>query len=314
MMMMMDVAEVSSSSSTAPVSATSLSPSASMLSSSVNRKRVSQDSKTVSKIARPGRLYNVNLFLLDLYSILGIEDRFEDHSINFVYRLSKSYETIQRVYNKNIAGGDASSAENEINNDYRTIVKVAKFGVLILSDAESRRVYDNYLSYKNSKVYERIKKALINARDNINAAKQEEQTVQAQLEFTETSDSLAMQLIKYFYAKIETPTQLRPTSLNRILVNWIVHSQNRNNENVTLQVLQRYFEKYGPINGIVLCSRKKGCALIEFASISSVTKALNEQNKIYKVTEINRWTITTETKAKLKSILTKINQLEQQLN
>nr|ANS70933.1 baculovirus J domain protein [Lymantria dispar multiple nucleopolyhedrovirus] len=76
-------------------------------------------------------------------------------------------------------------------------------------------------------------------------------------------------------ARKRQPRQ-RNLAFNRVMIEWRLESSNSNNENVNEAVLREHFLRYGEINALVLCTKRPGCALLEFANIESVTRAKND--------------------------------------
>nr|WUR10794.1 DnaJ domain protein [Calliteara abietis nucleopolyhedrovirus] len=264
-------------------------------------------------------LYEINLNETDLYSIFQINYdaaiRFDSafkQNLNSLYRLAiRTYSTgYQAPLKQNYKTAAASSIAV---NDSATILDTIELGYSILSNYTSKRVYDNYLRAKHGKKYDKIESGLRAFGSNVEKLANRTRALGAETTRVFDNNRHVFILKEYLHKKINAMPQLRPTFLNRILINWTVHPNNTNNENVTVDVLRQYFESYGPVNDVVLCAKQTGCAILEFVQSSSVTKALNEKNKMYKLTELSKWRLTTETKAIFNNLQQKILEIENRL-
>ncbi|QWO71570.1 DNAJ domain protein [Orgyia pseudotsugata single capsid nuclopolyhedrovirus] len=259
---------------------------------------------TQNKAPKMQLLYNVDLFTTDWYDIFQLK-RYGNDEYAFKSTLAKSYDLLKRTYTAQLE----SEADANVN-DYRTILKVVDLGYSVLSDDKAKRLYDNFLRLKTGEVYSTI----VKRQQEFDAARR---VVSDQLDKLSVlaanlrdNNIYAALLHNYFNEKISTDTQLRPSSFNRILVTWTVHPGNDNNENVTLELLLKYFQYYGPVNDAIMCTARSNCALLEFSSSAGVTAALSEKNKIYHITELNKWQINSATQSALKNAFHRLLELE----
>ncbi|AXS67701.1 bjdp [Cryptophlebia peltastica nucleopolyhedrovirus] len=76
----------------------------------------------------------------------------------------------------------------------------------------------------------------------------------------------------------------RNTKTNRALITWDVHPNNVNNENINIESIIAHFSIYGEIIGGVMCENKQGCAVLEFALLDDMLKAINRE-QMYRVSD-----------------------------
>ncbi|ACO53493.1 Djbp [Euproctis pseudoconspersa nucleopolyhedrovirus] len=257
-----------------------------------------------TKMIKLSSLYDKNLLSLNFYEIFNINP--DDANFNFM--LNNAYELLEKTY-----FSINTRPEDAVNNS-QTIMDTITFAYSVLVDGDSRRMYDDFLKIKDSRLFRTIREQIQNFDEQFESFAYETlKPLRSQIERLIDNDIVHLSLQQYFIKKQNAVVKLRPAALNRILITWFSHPRNANNENVTTETLQNYFKTYGTINGIVLCRQKKNCALLEYASSASVTQALADKNGIYKVVPLNKWTLNAETLSKLKSILDRITSLENRL-
>ncbi|ABY65770.1 hypothetical protein [Orgyia leucostigma nucleopolyhedrovirus] len=247
-------------------------------------------------------LYNMNLFKSNFYDIFQLKRNGNDKYQSFKRALTDSYDLLKRTYTTQLSLPGV--------NDYKKILTVADFGYTVLADHTYKNLYDQYLEFKDGDTHRAIVKRQREFNVAVRDVNDQMTTVLTIVDNIVSNNIYAALLHNYFTDKMNSDIQLRPSSFNRILVTWTVHPNNTNNENITLEVIENYFKFYGSVNGAVMCTGRSNCALLEFSSSSGVTAAINEKNKIYQITELNKWQINSATKSALKDIFQRVLDVE----
>ncbi|QHB21684.1 Djdp [Artaxa digramma nucleopolyhedrovirus] len=259
------------------------------------------DGNDRTKLIKLGSLYEKNLLSLNFYEIFDVDA----DDVNFNFMLNNSYELLEKMYSS------VNTTPSDAQNSAQTVMDTIIFAYSVLTNPALRSIYDKFLSIKDSQLFKNVRDQLQNYDKSLETLAYDVlKPLRVQIERLVNNDVVHAALMQHFVKKHSAAVQMRPAALNRILITWILHSRNTNNENVTIESLQQYFKAYGHINGIVMCQKKKNCALLEFSSSSSVTRVLTESKGIYKITPLNKWTLNAETLSKLKSILNRITVLE----
>ncbi|ADB84383.1 baculovirus J domain protein [Apocheima cinerarium nucleopolyhedrovirus] len=272
---------------------------------STQRKTNIVNEEDTFKVQKTNTLYYKNIHTLDLYSFFGINKNLTARE--FIHALNKSYNQILKNYNETSRPDDLSSSFNS----YLDIVETAKSGYEILKDYQKRKNYNQSLSLnKRSQILslnDRFEKNYHTLVAKLNSARNKFNSLD--------KNELHTKVKEYFDSLIEKNIPLRNSAYNRVLVRWQVAIDNYNNENVTLDTLRNYFERYGRIKGIIFCVNKKGCALIEFATSDAAEAAISDNtnfnNSMYVTQDAHKWTIDLDTKNKLKNIYNQIESIQQ---
>lgn len=76
-------------------------------------------------------------------------------------------------------------------------------------------------------------------------------------------------------------------SLNRIKIKWKVEKNDTNNGGYDEATLQRFLKKYGDIVALIMSSKKKGSALVEFATKEAAEMAVDFEKGKHDSGDIN---------------------------
>ncbi|AGR56790.1 J-domain protein [Hemileuca sp. nucleopolyhedrovirus] len=277
------------------------------------RKRLSeQNVDTYNKQPKMNNLYRLDLQRSSFYTIFGLNYDFDED--NFKRLLDRAYSIIVKTYTHNENTDDNDAEFDEYSNDYKTILETAELGYAILKNETARSVYDRYFYAKNSSDYSLLRDRLRDFDVTLNSLIARKNALDLDVtRITENGGETIVELLRReFDKKVNSAPQLRSASLNRILITWTVHPDNVTNENIDEGIIRKRFSRYGHINGLMLCTNQKGCALLEFSTSAAVANALqNEQ--IFNVKELNRWAINAETRSALISINDKALNIEKQI-
>lgn len=244
----------------------------------------------------------LNLFSNDFYTILNVKNtsvattrtRFDIGLKQNLIQLEKYLDT------------EPENAFVKARNDRETIRIVVLFGFYVLGDIVLKSIYDTYLLHKYSDLFVETARGIDEARSAIKNTRRMYAGLENDYNRMVNSKMLEIALGVGVNKIVETVVKKRPSSLNRVLINWT-----NTNANVTVQSLENYFEKYGPINGTVMCNKKPNCAMMEFANANSVIEAIQNE-KYYQLTEIQKWTLNNEYKQKIALLLNTLENIEKQ--
>lgn len=99
-------------------------------------------------------------------------------------------------------------------------------------------------------------------------------------------------------------------AFNRVLIEW--HPRPDNRDEVDEPTLRTHFAAYGDINALVMCNKRPGCALLEFASSESVTRAKSDD--LYAVSDLTESTfLNQEFEQQLGALLSRVRNVQDQL-
>ncbi|ADD73758.1 ORF49 [Lymantria xylina nucleopolyhedrovirus] len=184
--------------------------------------------------------------------------------------------------------------------------RLFRFARDALLDPDARSVYDEHQFFKNNK----IKAGSLTP--DLDAIETEAGRLRSEL-----GERAGDRLAELVETATKKPPPLRRVNkpqknvaFNRVLVEWYTRPDNR--DEVDEPMLREHFATYGEINALVLCNRRPGCALLEFASSESVTRAKNDD--LFKVSDLTESTfVNQEFEQQLGALVSRVQSAEQQL-
>ncbi|XP_072931628.1 dnaJ homolog subfamily C member 17 [Epargyreus clarus] len=207
---------------------------------------------------------------LDLYEILGLQITATESEIKKAYRK----KALQCHPDKNPDDPKAAETFHELSQ-----------ALEILTDASARAAYDTVLKGKEAaklrhkeldskrrKLKEdlerREKEALSGKADNLTA----EQKLAAEMERLQKEGSRLLQeelkrvkeKLKQAMSRFSEPVW--DSSLNRIKIKWKAEKNDESNGGYNEELLRKFLKKYGDIVALIISPKKKGSALVEFAT------------------------------------------------
>ncbi|UOQ18826.1 bJDP [Olene mendosa nucleopolyhedrovirus] len=185
--------------------------------------------------------------------------------------------------------------------------RLFRFARDALLDPDARSVYDEHQFFKNNKIKAG---SLMPDLDAI-----ETEAGRLRSELGERAGERLVELVETATKKPPPPSRRvnkpqKNVAFNRVLVEWYTRPDNRNEVNEPM--LREHFSNYGEINALVLCHRRPGCALLEFASSESVTRAKNDD--LFKVSDLTESTfVNQEFEQQLGALVSRVQSAERQL-
>ncbi|AHH82638.1 BJDP [Buzura suppressaria nucleopolyhedrovirus] len=261
--------------------------------------------KTVSSLTKMLKIdfsyiKRINLFSNDFYTILKVKNINNSATTGNRFDISLKQNLTQL---ENYLDTEPKIAFEKDYNDRETIRTVVLLGGYVLSNNAMKTIYDTYLTYKYSDLYVNTARGIGEMRIELKKAYRKYVELEIHYQRIIGSKLLEIALGSEVNKIVKTVVKKRPSSLNRVLIHW------NTNTDVSLKSLENYFEKYGPINGTVMCDKKPHCAMMEFASANSVIEAIQNE-KFYQLTEIQKWTLNNEYKQKIAFLLNTMKNIE----
>ncbi|XP_059045162.1 dnaJ homolog subfamily C member 17 [Achroia grisella] len=210
-----------------------------------------------------------NIEDIDLYAILDIQITATEAEIKKAYRK----KALQCHPDKNPDDPKAAETFHELSH-----------ALEILTDVQARAAYDKVLKAKAAaklrhqqldskrqklkEDLERREKEAVSGAGANNLT--DEQKLAAEIERLRKEGSRLLQeeqkRVKEEIEKNKGQQPVWDSSLNRIKIKWKVDNNDQNNGGYDENLLRRFLKKYGTIVAIIMSPKKKGSALVEFAT------------------------------------------------
>ncbi|AOL56757.1 bJDP [Chrysodeixis includens nucleopolyhedrovirus] len=222
-------------------------------------------------------LFKVNLDTSSLYDLLSLKTDSSDFQIK--QRVNELIDFYSTAKVDDISFGEENDNIEVINSRNQILLKISQAS-LILTNVRAKRVYDKYIEIKYKIRLWQLNelRPLI---DEIFKHIESIFTVSGDFkEFDDIEPSLRNFVTNELAQRRNRGKRLRSTTTNRLRIQWSVNLSDDTNAGVDERYLMEYFGKYGEIVGIVMCSSRPGCAVIEFDTLRSVTEVINEESQL----------------------------------
>nr|AMO27723.1 BJDP [Lymantria dispar multiple nucleopolyhedrovirus]QDE14907.1 bjdp [Lymantria dispar multiple nucleopolyhedrovirus] len=180
--------------------------------------------------------------------------------------------------------------------------RLFRFARDALLDPDARSVYDQYQTFKGDKMRAG---SLIPDLDAIEA-----ELGRLRAALGERADARLVEAAPKKPPQRRLNKPQKNVAFNRVLIEWHPRPDNRNE--VDEPTLRNHFAAYGDINALVMCTKRPGCALLEFASSESVTRAKSDD--LYAVSDLTESTfLNQEFEQQLGALLSRVRNVQDQL-
>ncbi|WBB27317.1 BJDP [Mythimna sequax nucleopolyhedrovirus] len=235
------------------------------------------DTRVSSKLKYVTSLYTLNLKYVDYYKIVGVSPTTTFHDIK------KTINKLTRVYKQNEPFG-GTSKDLAVVNSLDEILKVLNDANHTLTVKKRRDIYNSVLDKKQTvKNYKRtVLKPLEN---DITTFYNNVLRINNNLNDFYESD-IGQRLKDKVLKEIDNNTRnkyFKTTKTNRILVEWNIYND------IDEQYLKQYFQDDGVV-GLVMCSNRPGCAVIELLTQKSVKSIIEREAKSTVFTSVRDYT------------------------
>nr|WNA17512.1 bjdp [Alphabaculovirus mabrassicae] len=236
------------------------------------------DTRVTSKLKYVTSLYTLNLKYVDYYRILGISRTTTFHEIK------KTINKLTRVYKQNEPYQHGGDVQNATQNSLDDILKVLNDANHTLTRKKLRDIYNSVLDKKQ--VVKNYKRTVLKPLENdITAFYNNVLRINNNLKDFYDSD-IGQRLKEKVLTEIDNNTRnkyFKTTKTNRILVEWNIYND------IDEQYLKQYFQDDGVV-GLVLCSNRPGCAVIELLTQKSVKSIIEREAKGTVFTSVRDYT------------------------
>nr|WRQ96376.1 bjdp [Mamestra configurata nucleopolyhedrovirus A] len=239
------------------------------------------DTRVTSKLKYVTSLYTLNLKYVDYYRIVGVSRTTTFHDIK------KTINKLTRVYKQNEPykhSGESKESTASTLNSLDDILKVLNDANHTLSSKKLRDTYNSLLDKKQ--VVKNYKRTVLKPLENdIIAFYNNVLRIGNNLNDFYESD-IAQRLREKVLQEIDNNTRnkyFKTTKTNRILVEWNAYND------IDEQYLKEYFHDDGVV-GLVLCSNRPGCAVIELLTQKSVKSIIEREAKGTVFTSVRDYT------------------------
>nr|WHN38796.1 bJDP [Mamestra brassicae multiple nucleopolyhedrovirus] len=236
------------------------------------------DTRVTSKLKYVTSLYTLNLKYVDYYRILGISRTTTFHEIK------KTINKLTRVYKQNEPYQHGGDVQNPTQNSLDDILKVLNDANHTLTRKKLRDIYNSVLDKKQ--VVKNYKRTVLKPLENdITAFYNNVLRINNNLKDFYDSD-IGQRLKEKVLTEIDNNTRnkyFKTTKTNRILVEWNIYND------IDEQYLKQYFQDDGVV-GLVLCSNRPGCAVIELLTQKSVKSIIEREAKGTVFTSVRDYT------------------------
>nr|AFP95850.1 bjdp [Mamestra brassicae multiple nucleopolyhedrovirus] len=269
------------------------------------------DTRVTSKLKYVTSLYTLNLKYVDYYRILGISRTTTFHEIK------KTINKLTRVYKQNEPYQHGGDVQNATQNSLDDILKVLNDANHTLTRKKLRDIYNSVLDKKQ--VVKNYKRTVLKPLENdITAFYNNVLRINNNLKDFYDSD-IGQRLKEKVLTEIDNNTRnkyFKTTKTNRILVEWNIYNE------YDEQYLKQYFQDDGVV-GLVLCSNRPGCAVIELLTQKSVKSIIEREAKGTVFTSVRDYTEAeftanstdfTVQKDKLIAIENELKELQEKIN
>ncbi|AAK85610.1 hypothetical protein [Epiphyas postvittana nucleopolyhedrovirus] len=303
-----------------------------MATRSATRKRQATEEINVGKVFKHNKLCDsihddflgfCNLDEIDYYEALKLEFNpnqvVDEQFVLDVIRLTNVVTKQVRKY-RNLN-------EQHHNNYVYNVLIMINHARSVLTDQSKKERYDKIVVEKNTNVMKLCDNYIMQLKQvgqELTEAKQK--FVQELKSFNlpqfrkMLNESLDERLQKWLSSQMVTIE--RPTTMNRVLVKWVLFEEEVNyNKQQVEQMLRNYFEQFGNIVNVYVCDLETGRAIVEFATLIAQRKAI-EQSRLpnvrftvteYMLTEFYNSQMRAKLRDKMNSIGSQLNDLQQQL-
>nr|WRK23849.1 hypothetical protein [Bombyx mori nucleopolyhedrovirus] len=248
-----------------------------------------------------------NLEEIDYYQCLKmqyvLDQKFDNDFILTVYRMANVVAKQVRPYN--------SIDEKHHYNTVRNVLILIKNARLVLSNSVKKQYYDDVLNLKKNtdlESYDPLITVFLQIGESINEEIQKLRKALVNF-FTNKPDKsdinnpdvVSYQFIfdrvqKLYNREIKQKTKTiivkRPTTMNRIQIDWKPHSedeQKMTKQEIAENIVKPCFEQFGTILHIYVCPLNHNRIIVEYANSESVQKAMtvNDDDARFTVTEFS---------------------------
>nr|QGX02385.1 bjdp-like protein [Mamestra configurata nucleopolyhedrovirus A] len=239
------------------------------------------NTRVTSKLKYVTSLYTLNLNYVDYYRIVGVSRTTTFHDIK------KTINKLTRVYKQSEPyqhSGESKEGTASTLNSLDDILKVLNDANHTLSSKKLRETYNSLLDKKQ--VVKNYKRTVLKPLENdIIAFYNNVLRIGNNLNDFYESD-IAQRLRDKVLQEIDNNTRnkyFKTTKTNRILVEWNAYND------IDEQYLKEYFQDDGVV-GLVLCSNRPGCAVIELLTQKSVKSIIEREAKGTVFTSVRDYT------------------------
>ncbi|AAY83969.1 bJDP [Chrysodeixis chalcites nucleopolyhedrovirus] len=229
-----------------------------------------------AKIKRKN-LFKINLDTQSFYDLLSLKTDSSDFQIK--QRVNELIDFYSTAKVDDSSFRDDDDKVEVINSTNQILLKISQAS-MILTNVRAKRVYDKYIEIKYKIRLWQLNelRPLI---DEIFKHIESIFTVSSDFqEFDDIEPALRNFVANELTQRRSRGKRLRSTTTNRLRIQWNVNLNDETNAGVDERYLLDYFGKYGEIVGIVMCSSRPGCAVIEFDTLRSVTEVISEESQL----------------------------------
>nr|QBI90258.1 bjdp [Trichoplusia ni single nucleopolyhedrovirus] len=232
--------------------------------------------------AKQAKIKRKNLFKVDLdtssyYDILSLKTDVSDFQIK--QRVNELIDFYSTANVDDISFRDDDNKVEAINSRTQILLKISQAS-MVLTNVRAKLVYDEFIQIK----YKIRLWQLNDLRPLIDEIFKHIESIFTVSKDFQEFDSIEPALRNFVTNELaqrrNRGKRLRSTTTNRLRIQWSVNLNDETNAGVDERYLQEYFGKYGEIVGIVMCSSRPGCAVIEFDTLRSVTEVISEESQL----------------------------------